>query len=97
MFEEFVPRFTAVEDAGVADVFRQLRWPRAIIVQFDGDQQRAIALLFTDATFHAMKLCWRGIADAEAFAGRHQPFAQLRIAWQVQIQTQGRFPGFPAP
>ena len=44
-----------------------------------------------------MKLLGRGIADAQAFAGRHQAFAQLRIAGQVQIQVQGRLAGFPAP
>ncbi|MNC25225.1 hypothetical protein D3C75_733040 [compost metagenome] len=38
LFEEFVSRFAAVEDASVADVFRQLRWPRAVVVQLDGDQ-----------------------------------------------------------
>ncbi|MNR08147.1 hypothetical protein D3C85_1242910 [compost metagenome] len=44
-----------------------------------------------------MQLLRRRIADAETFAGGHQAFAQLRVAGQVQVQTQCCLPGLPAP
>ncbi|MNP23313.1 hypothetical protein D3C76_1160190 [compost metagenome] len=97
MLEEFVARFAAVEDPGVADVLRQLGRPRTVVVQLDGDQQCAIAVLFADAALHAMKLCRRGIADTQAFAGGHQPFAQLGITGQVQVELQACPAGLPAP
>ncbi|MCY1184243.1 hypothetical protein D9M73_249210 [compost metagenome] len=92
-----MPRLATVEDAGVTDVFRQWRWPRALVVQFDGDQQRAVALLLGDTVFHAVQLRRCRIADTEALAGGHQAFAQLRVTGQVQIQAQRRLPCLPAP
>ncbi|VVN48417.1 hypothetical protein PS639_06031 [Pseudomonas fluorescens] len=89
--------FAAVEDAGIAHGFRQLWRPLALIVQLDGHQQRAIAWQVTGAVFNLMQVFRGGIADAQAFAGGHQPFAQLGIAGQVQIQMQGGLAGFPAP
>ncbi|MNI79880.1 hypothetical protein D3C73_1363700 [compost metagenome] len=81
-------RLAAVENAGVFDVAGQLRWPRALVVQFDGDQQRTVAVQGAGATIDRMQLFRRGIVDSEAFAARHQAFAQLRVAGQAQVQVQ---------
>jgi len=92
-----VPRFATVEDARVADVFRQHGWPRTLFVQLDRHQQRAFTGQFADVAFDAMQLRRLRVVDAEAFAGWHQPFAQLRVAGQIQIQAQRGFAAVPAP
>ncbi len=97
MFQQFVARFTAVEDAGVFHAGRQFGRPGVLIVEFDGDQQRAVALQFTDATGDVVQLFGRGVVDAQPFTAGHQAFAQLAVAGQVEVQAQGGAPAFPAP
>ncbi|CRM90391.1 hypothetical protein [Pseudomonas sp. 22 E 5] len=68
-----------------------------LVVQFDGNQQGAVAFQFTDAAADVVQLLGRGIVDPKAFAARHQTLAQLAVAGQVEVQAQGGAPAFPAP
>src|SRR5450830_31877 len=97
LFQQFVARFAAVEDAGVFHAGRQFGRPGVLIVEFDGDQQRAVALQFTDASCDVVQLFGRGVVDAQSFTAGHQAFAQLAVAGQVEVQAQGGAPAFPAP
>src|SRR5471032_27596 len=54
LFQQFVARLSAVENAGVAHRFRQCWRPWALLVQLDGHQQRAVALQVADAAFDLM-------------------------------------------
>ncbi|MNP14157.1 hypothetical protein D3C76_1064700 [compost metagenome] len=97
LFEQLVARLAAVEDAGVAYRCWQGGWPWAFVVQFQADQQGAIAVFFADATDNLRQGIRRGIVDAQAFAAGHQGITQLTVAGQVEVQLQARPATAPAP
>ncbi|MDT4843984.1 hypothetical protein FQZ97_779230 [compost metagenome] len=97
MFEQALALFAAVDHPGIADALGQGRWPGASLVQFDGHQYGALAVLAVVAGGWLRPLRGRRIAHAEAFAARLQAFAQQLIAGQADVQAQGGATAAPAP
>ena len=68
-----------------------------LVVEFDGDQQRTVALQLAHAAADLVQVFGCHIVDPKALAAGHQAFAQLGVAGQVEVQAQRCTPAFPAP
>src|SRR5690606_16110621 len=97
LVEQAPALFAVVEYAGIGDTLGQCGRPSSAGIQLDGHQHGAVGVFGMAAGVGQRQGVWRRVADAQAFAGWVQAFAQQRVAGGGEVQVQASNAVLPAP